>query len=238
MALKIVRLRLFEVIGVAQAVFFGKARLLGADLAGSRAAPVTASCRPPARRKAGLAVLLALVLTGSAQAQWAWRDANGEMTYSDSPPPADIQRSDIVQQPNLAAPPSTGVSGAAPGAPGAYSGTGGPTAASPSNGSAPAAPAAQPASRASAAPKTLAEQEADFRKRLADQQKGEQQQADQEVQDAKRADACNQAKTYMDMLQGGTRLLRPDANGQRNFLDDDQRSAEIQKTQEIIDKNC
>jgi len=40
------------------------------------------------------------------------------------------------------------------------------------------------------------------------------------------------------MLQGGTRLLRPDANGERNFLDDDQRAAEIQKTQDVIDKNC
>jgi len=40
------------------------------------------------------------------------------------------------------------------------------------------------------------------------------------------------------MLEEGTRLLRPDAEGNRNFLDDDQRAAEVQKTQDVIAKNC
>ena len=226
---------------MARRIFFAKAQLLQSAASGLAAALGRTSPIPPSPPKASLALLFFLILAslaGTAQAQWAWRDANGEMTFSDSPPPADIQRSEIVRQPSVASPAPTDVTSAAPGAPGAYSGNGVPAAASPGNAAPPAAPAPQPANRPNTAPKTLAEQEADFRKRLAEQQKTEQKQTDDEAQEAQRADACNQAKTYMNMLQGGTRLLRPDANGQRNFLDDEQRSAEIQKTQEIIEKNC
>jgi len=185
-------------------------------------------------------LLVALIVAssfGTAQAQWAWRDANGEITYSDSPPPADVSRSNILHQPTGVSASSEDTSAASPSAPSASTT---PPAVSPRAGT-PAAPPPPPpaqANKPNPAPKTLAEQEADFRKRLAEQQKAEEKQAQDEAQASQRTDACNQAKTYMDMLQGGTRLLRPDANGERNFLDDDQRAAEVQKTQDVIDKNC
>ena len=188
----------------------------------------------------GLELLFVLVLVGGAssvQAQWAWRDASGQVTYSDSPPPADVTRSDILRQPMNASSSSSEATPAAPGSP--SPGAGGPTATSPRVATpAPTSPPAQQSNRPTAAPKTLAEQDADFRKRQAERQKAEEKEAEDETQASQRADACNQAKTYLDMLQGGTRLLRPDANGERNFMDDDQRSAEIQKTQEAVEKNC
>lgn len=185
-------------------------------------------------------LLFALMLAGSlatAQAQWAWRDANGEITYSDSPPPADVSRSNILRQPTGASTSSADSTAVAPSAPSASTT---PPPVSPRVGTSAAPPPAQPAqaNKPNPAPKTLAEQDADFRKRLAEQQKAEEKQEQDEAQASQRSEACNQAKTYMDMLQGGTRLLRPDANGERNFLDDEQRAAEIQKTQDAMEKNC
>jgi len=196
---------------------------------------------PTARGALGCSLLLSLILTGgmgSAQAQWAWRDANGEITYSDTPPPADVSRSNILRQPTGVSPSNTDTTSAAPSAPAINNG--GPVPATPRTSapaSAPPSPAPQ-ASKPNPAPKSLAEQDADFRKRLTERQKAEEKEEQDEAQASQRAEACNQAKTYMDMLQGGTRLLRPDANGERNFLDDDQRAAEVQKTQDAINKNC
>ncbi|SPE29051.1 conserved exported hypothetical protein [Burkholderiales bacterium] len=187
-----------------------------------------------------LAFLFLFALAGSAHAQWVWRDTSGEITYSDSPPPAEVIRSDILRQPSGGAPATTSVSDATSSAPDAASTPPAPTG---SAGTAPpsppaAAPQNAPASKPDSAPKSLAEQDADFRKRLGEQQKADQKQAEEDSQAAERAGACAQAKSYLEMLEGGTRLLRPDANGDRNFLDDDQRAAEIQKTQETVAKSC
>jgi len=186
-----------------------------------------------------LFTLMAAGSLGTAQAQWAWRDANGEVTYSDSPPPSDVSRSNILREPTSVSTSSADTS-PAPATPSAPSPGVSPTPVSPGAGAA-ASPPPRPtpqANKPNAAPKTLAEQDADFRKRLAEQQKAEEKQEQDEAQASQRTEACAQAKSYLDMLQGGTRLLRPDANGERNFLDDDQRSAEIQKTQDVIEKNC
>lgn len=66
----------------------------------------------------GLA-MLALSLSLPAAAQWKWRDTNGRVTVSDTPPPREVPDKDIIQRPQLllrqgAAPaPSAVASGAA-----------------------------------------------------------------------------------------------------------------------------
>ena len=50
-----------------------------------------------------LALLLAAGLSLPAQAQWAWRDANGTVVFSDQPPPASVKSNQIVRQPRAAA---------------------------------------------------------------------------------------------------------------------------------------
>ena len=52
---------------------------------------------------AGFAVVAAIALAPRcANAQWAWRDGGGHVTFSDSPPPANIPQSQIFEQPNPA----------------------------------------------------------------------------------------------------------------------------------------
>jgi hypothetical protein len=191
---------------------------------------------PPMRGVACAAFFLgALAMAGTAQAQWAWKDADGKTTFSDTPPPPGVGQTAILRQPSAAAPePPASARGAGP----SYSSNPAGDGSSPP----PDAPAQGPADaqRRPAAPpvKTLAEQEADFRKRMADQAKAEQKAADDEAKAAQRSANCEQARGMAKMLDEGTRLMRPDAEGNRNFLDDDQRAAERAKVQETIDHEC
>jgi hypothetical protein len=194
------------------------------------------SIRRPGSGAACLVLLAALTaLSAGAQAQWVWRDASGNVTYSDAPPPADVQPTSILRQPTAptaADLPNSGNSGPS----GTYS-TANPGSRGAENTVPPPAGAAE-IPRAAGSSKTLAEQEADFRKRSAEREKAAQKAAQDEAQAGERAAACAQAKGYLQMIEGGTRLMRPDAEGNRNFMDEDQRAAEIQKTQEVIAKNC
>lgn len=50
-------------------------------------------------------VLALVLLSGSpAQAQYQWRDANGQMIISDQPPPANVKPSQIIKSAPMAAP--------------------------------------------------------------------------------------------------------------------------------------
>jgi hypothetical protein len=166
----------------------------------------------------------------AAQAQWSWRDASGNITYSDTPPPSDVQPGSILHQPAVA--PANSPNGGGPS--GSYSSG----AAQPADGSEASAP--QAGGRPPAAPqgKSLAEQEAEFRKRAMDREKAEQKAEQDEAQAKERAATCAQAQGYLQMIESGTRLMRPDAEGNRNFMDEDQRAAESEKTRDVIAKNC
>lgn len=160
-----------------------------------------------------------LAAGGTAQAQWVWKDAAGNVTFSDVPPPPDVPPDQIVRRPGAVAITPVPAPGAAPNA-------------------APEAPAAPGGPKASNGPKTLAEQDADFRKRREDAQKAEQKAAEEQSKAAQKQAACNQAQSYLSMIQSGMRLMRPNPDGTRGFMDDDTRSAEVQKAQEQVSQNC
>ena len=46
--------------------------------------------------------LLAWSLAAPAAAQWAWKDDNGRVVYSDRPPPSAVKADRIVRQPSNA----------------------------------------------------------------------------------------------------------------------------------------
>jgi len=47
-------------------------------------------------------LLMAFFVLPAAQAQWKWRDRNGQVTASDLPPPKDIPDKDVLQRPDPA----------------------------------------------------------------------------------------------------------------------------------------
>jgi hypothetical protein len=181
------------------------------------------------RRLAAPLVLAGLLASSvAAQAQWVWRDSAGNTTFSDSPPPADIKPDAILRRPDGPAPAAS----AAPAGPVYDTGV--------ADAPAKAAPAANaPAgAKPSNAPKSLAEQDADFRKRRDERAKAEQKEAEDLAKAQQKEAACSQARGYLDMVQSGVRMMRPNPDGTRGYLDDDARAAEVQKAQAQVAQNC
>jgi hypothetical protein len=90
----------------------------------------------------------------------------------------------------------------------------------------------------SAASPTTADRELELKKRQ--QEQGDKQaKAEKDGADAKaRAQNCDSAKNQLAALESGQRVARFNAQGEREFLDDAQRSAEVERTKKIIADSC
>jgi hypothetical protein len=156
------------------------------------------------------AAILGVLLAVPAQAQWKWRDKNGQTQYSDLPPPAGVAESDILQRPNAAqrAAPAVVVaaSGAASGAP-------------------------------ALAPKG-SDPELEAKRRKAEQEVAAKKKAEDEKVAIAKADNCLRAKAQIRTLESGIRIARTNDKGEREFMDDTARAAEAKRTQDIIASDC
>ena len=155
------------------------------------------------------AAILGALLAVPAQAQWKWRDKNGQTQYSDLPPPAGIAESDILQRPTVA-------QRAAPVAAGAASGA---------------------ASGAALAPKGN-DPELEAKRRKAEQEAAAKKKAEDEKLAIAKADNCLRAKAQIRTLDSGVRIARTNEKGEREFMDDAARAAEAKRTQDIIASDC
>lgn len=159
----------------------------------------------------GLACLMALCTSLPAQAQWAWRDAQGRITASDLPPPREIPDKDILRRPNQARPAT--------------------------------APAAPPASAAASAPLAAASAPAGdkdllARRRAAEQQAQAKAKADEEKNATVRAENCRRARQHLGTIESGQRMVRMNAKGEREILDDRARADEARRAREVIASDC
>ncbi len=154
-----------------------------------------------------LVSLVALVLP--AQAQWKWKDGQGQVHLSDTPPPREVQDKDILQRPNQVF-----------------------------KRAAAAASAAEPASASAAAPKPRLDPELEARKTKAEAEQKAKAKADEDRLAAQRADNCQRARQHVLTLQSGQRLARINAKGEREFLDDATRAQEQQAAQRVIESDC
>jgi len=148
--------------------------------------------------KTGFIAALVLVMVSSPLAwgqAYKWRDADGRIQYTDTPPPPGAKD---VQQ--LRKPPS------------------GPTSNSPS--------------------KSIAEQDAAFRKRLVEKQEADAKQA-KAAEDAKvRARNCEQAKGQVAALDAGGRMVKLNAQGERIALDDAERAQSRAEALKAVEDWC
>nr|WP_314545390.1 DUF4124 domain-containing protein [uncultured Massilia sp.] len=154
------------------------------------------------------ALLLLALLTPSAFAQYSWIDDKGTHVFSDRPPPAGTPEARILKKPRT-------LDALAP---------------------APSAPAA-PAEPAKAAP-TLAEREADYRKRQAQQAEMETKEQLSAQKQAAQAQRCKSLKRREMTLTAGTRLSEYDEKGQRSFVSDDERARRLAETRRMQDTEC
>jgi len=150
-----------------------------------------------------------MVLMLPAQAQWKWKDSQGQVHVSDIPPPREVQDKDILQRPNQV------LKRAA------------------------AASAAEPAVAASAAPaKPKVDPELEARKAKAEAEQKAKVKAEEDKVAAQRSENCQRARQHLATLQSGQRLARINAKGEREFLDDAARAQEQQAAQRVIESDC
>lgn len=61
---------------------------------------------------------------------------------------------------------------------------------------------------------------------------------EQRQRDLEQQRVCEQARNMQTALTSGVRVARPDVNGERVYLDDATRAAEIERNQKFLDENC
>jgi len=160
-----------------------------------------------------LLALLCLFVAGTAQAQWKWRDAKGNVQYSDLPPPPGTPEKDILQRPPGARP--TIVVG--------------PAGLAASAASAPAPAASVP---------TKAERDAAARQKLDQDQQTAKQKEEERKATEQRRDNCVRAQAQLRDLQSGTRITRTNEKGERVYMDEAQIAAEVSRARNLITSEC
>jgi hypothetical protein len=92
---------------------------------------------------------------------------------------------------------------------------------------------------APAATKSLAERDAEFRKRQIEKQEAEAKAQKTSAQAAQQQRACQDAQTYLKSLEAGQRITRTDPKtGERTFMDDADYPKEIASAQRSVSANC
>lgn len=148
-----------------------------------------------------------LVFASIASAQYVWVDEKGSKQFSDMPPPASVPKNRILKQPGSMLRPASQADGEAAGS---------------------------SDTAAAKAPLTLAEKNAEFQKRRAEQAEKEKKAAEEAKQAADKAKNCERARNYQRALESGQRLAKANANGEREFMSDEQRSQEIRESNRIL----
>jgi hypothetical protein len=147
----------------------------------------------------------AFLISSLAHAQYAWIDAKGVHHYSDQPPPPSAPAVRMLKAPRGAS---------------IASADGAPTVATPAS--------------APKAPPTLAEREADYRKRAQERAKQEQKDALEAQHKAAQAENCEAARRYQAQLQSDIRVADTGADGERTFISDEERARRLAKTNTVL----
>lgn len=163
-----------------------------------------------------LLAVVCVTFTLPCAAQWKWRDAQGRIQYSDRPPPNDVRDRDILARPAAA-----------------------PTAAHAGARTAPASAASAAGNTPAGTATTSSSDPAlEARKRQADAAQ-DQARRDEEARVARqKVENCARAKEYARTVESGQRISRTNEKGEREFLDDAQRTKEAARAREIIASDC
>ncbi len=170
-------------------------------------------------------LLAATSWTAPALAQWKWRDATGQVTASDRPPPKEIPDKDILTRPQ------------APGTPRrSAAGSEAPPAGAATAAAATAASAAASVPRAGARGGLAGEVEA--RRQAAAREAAAKAAAQEQKDNEQRAENCQRARSHLAALDSGQRISRFNDKGEREVLDDKGRADESRRARETIAANC
>lgn len=94
------------------------------------------------------------------------------------------------------------------------------------------------ANGAAAAPKSLADRELEFKKRQQEQKEAAEKAQKEAANKAARKDDCERAQRQLQVLESGERVVTRDAQGERVYIEDSQRAAEIDRARKFVADNC
>lgn len=161
-------------------------------------------------RPAFVALLCSLPLL--AAAQWQWVDKSGRKVFSDTPPPAEIPDKSILRQPGKR-----------------------PVAAVPE----PAAPVAVAETpKANGARSAGKDKDLEARKKQAEAAEADKKKAEEAKLAQLRSENCNRARTGKANLDSGIRMVRANAKGEPEVMDDKQRAEERKILDDVIARDC
>ena len=161
------------------------------------------------------AVFALTAISGLSQAEiYKWKDKDGKVRYSDTPPPSNIKQEPITGKKKSVAP--TGKEPLAPVE------------------SAVIAPAATP--KDIEPPKNAEDVAAEQRRRIADAEKNNKQEKEADVK--RKAENCSAAKANMETYTQGGRVYKMNEKGEREYMDESGFKAGREKAQQEINENC
>lgn len=156
----------------------------------------------------------------SAVAQWQWIDKDGRKVYSDRSPPADIPAKNILKAPRgakMAAQPATNDDAVAP-----------------------ATAASAPVAKADPnAPKlTGKDAQLEAKKKQAEEEEAAKKRANEEKVAKAKAENCERTKKTIADFQSGQRISYINAKGERDYMDDNAKAAEVKRLQGVVSSDC
>lgn len=158
-------------------------------------------------RKMQLAAAAALLLAaGAVQAQWMWIDAKGLKQVSDRPPPPSVPLKSILKSPVPMTTDSASSGLAAGGLPDGVK------------------------------VMTVAEREADYRKRMAEKTAAAEKASAQPVHSDERNKACRAAQANRDLINSGQRIVA--GPGRSEYMNDAERAKQKAKAEMDIGQLC
>ena len=180
---------------------------------------------------AGFAVFFSV----SAMAQYMWLDASGKKVFSDQPPPTNIPKKQILQQPGMAAKqaPSAASQEAEALGDDAVDAVTGEKFAKPVKPIKPAAPEV-----AAAKPVTTKDKDLEAAKKKIDDEAAAKKKVEQEARDVAKAENCERARGAKISLAGGGRIATVNSKGERIIMDDAARQVETKRIEGIIAAEC
>ncbi|WP_298829814.1 DUF4124 domain-containing protein [uncultured Piscinibacter sp.] len=152
--------------------------------------------------------LLGAMLAQPAAAQWKWRGANGQIQYSDLPPPSGVADRDILQRPNQNTLRAT-----------------------------PAGLPAPAASAPLLVPKNV-DAELEAKRKKAEQEQAAKVKAEEQRVAAAKAENCQRAREHIRTLESGMRMARVNDKGEREVIDDTMRAEELKRARDMVNADC
>lgn len=161
-----------------------------------------------------MALLLA-VASSTALAQWQWLDKDGRKVYSDRAPPPEVPEKSILKRP------------------------GGPKTSPDAQAAATPEPAAAAPLLPASGPKGAGiDKELEAKRKQAADAEAAKRKAEEERLAKVKVENCARAKQAKTTIESGVRMSQTNAAGEREFMDEAARAAELKRIQGVIAADC